>query len=89
MENNLCSLETTSTWKINCTIYCIAISCKEICNDLPTGKIQNKKYNKPEWIVNLENSIERIQREMADKQVVIECKILSNLPNITPPASID
>ena len=44
-------------------------------NDLPTGEIQNKKYNKPKWIVNLENSIDRIRREIAHTQVVIECKI--------------
>ena len=43
IENHLYSSETISTWEINCTIYCIAISCKEINNDLPTGEIQNKK----------------------------------------------
>ena len=52
---------------MNCTIYCIAISCKEIINDLPAGEIQNKKYNKPKWIVNF-------RREIAHTQVVIECK---------------
>ena len=58
---------------INCTIYCIAVSCKEIINDLPTEEIQNK-YNKPTWIINLENSNDRIRREIAHTQVVIECK---------------
>ena len=36
--------------------------------------MQNKKYNKLKRIGNLENSIKRIQREIAHTQVVIECK---------------
>ena len=72
IENHLCSLEIISPCEKNCTIYCIAISCKEIIDDLPTGEIQNK-YNTPKWIVNLENSVERIRQEIAGTQVVIEC----------------
>ena len=36
--------------------------------------MQNKKYNKPKWIITLENSIERVRREIAHTQVVTECK---------------
>ena len=72
-ENHLCSLKTINC-TTNSTIYCITVSCKEIISDLPTKEIQNKKYNKPKWIVNFENSIKIVWREIAHTQVVSECK---------------
>ena len=75
-STHLQSIENISLREINCTIYSIAISCKEIMDDITTPKQENtnRKQEKPKWIVNLENNIERIRTEIAHIQVIINCK---------------
>ena len=75
-STHLQSIENISLREINCTIYSIAISCKEIMDDITTPKQENtnRKQEKPKWIVNLENNIERIRTEIAHVQVIINCK---------------
>ena len=45
-------------------------------DDITTPKQENtnRKQEKPKWIVNLENNIERIRTEIAHVQVIINCK---------------
>ena len=66
-STHLQSIENISLREINCTIYSIAISCKEIMDDITTPKQENtnRKQEKPKWIVNLENNLERIRTEIA------------------------
>ena len=75
-STHLQSIENISLREINFTIYSIAISCKEIMDDITTPKQENtnRKQEKPKWIVNLENNIERIRTEIAHIQVIINCK---------------
>ena len=74
-RTHLQSIENISLKEINCTIYSIAISCKEIIDDITTPKQGNKsKTRNPKWIVKLENNIERIRTEIAHVQVIINCK---------------
>ena len=75
-STHLQSIENISLREINCTIYSIAISCKEIMDDITTPKQENtnRKQEKPKWIVNLENNIERIRKETAHVVVIISCK---------------
>ena len=75
-STHLQSIENISLREINCTIYSIAISCKEIMDDITTPKQENtnRKEEKPKWNVNLENNIERIRTEIAHVQVNIDCK---------------
>ena len=44
--------------------------------DITTPKqgTTNQKHEKPKWIVNLENNIERIRTEIAHVQVIKSCK---------------
>ena len=83
-SNHLQSIENVSLKEINCTIYSIAISYKEVVDDITTPKQgnTNRKQEKPKWIVNLENNIERIRTEIAHVQVIINCKNKGNLRNI-------
>ena len=85
-SNHLQSIENVSLKEINCTIYSIAISYKEVVDDITTPKQgnTNRKQEKPKWIVNLENNIERIRTEIARVQVIINCKNKGNLRNIKP-----
>ena len=75
-STHLQSIESISLREINGTIYSIAISCKEIMDDITTLKQENTnwKHEKPKWNVNLENNIERIRTEIAHVQVIIICK---------------
>ena len=45
-------------------------------DDITTPKQENtnRKQEKPKWIVNLENNIERIRKETAHVVVIISCK---------------
>ena len=75
-STHLQSIENISLREINFTIYSIAISCKEIMDDITTPKQENtsRKQEKTKCIVNLENNIERIRTEIAHIQVIINCK---------------
>ena len=75
-STHLKSIENISLREINCTIYSIAISCKEIMDDIATSKRENtnRKQEKLKWIVNLENNIDRIRIDVAHVQVTINCK---------------
>ena len=75
-STHLQSTENISVREINCTIYSIAISYKEIMDDITTSKQENgnRKQEKPKQIVNLENDVERIRTEIAYVQVIINCK---------------
>ena len=73
---HLQSTENISVREINCKIYSIAISCKEIMDDITTPKQENtnQKQEKPKWIVNLENNRDRIRTEIAHVQVIKNLK---------------
>ena len=53
----------------NCTLYCIAILCKELNNDI-SEPVQQRKASK-KWLVNMTNSIEKIKKLIAHVNVVI------------------
>ena len=59
-------------WEINCAIYCIALTCKELNNDVRTS--EKRKNGPPKWITSIESSINRIRKLISYVQVVIKCK---------------
>ena len=59
-------------WEINCAIYCIALTCKELNNDVRTS--EKRKNGPPKWITFIESSINRIRKLISYVQVVIKCK---------------
>ena len=75
-STHLQSIENISLREINFTIYSIAISCKEIMDNITTPKKEHtsRKQEKTKCIVNLENNIERIRTEIAQIQVIMNCK---------------
>ena len=76
ISTHLLSIENISLREINCTIYSTAFSSKEIMNDVSTHKQKNgnRKQEKPKWIVNFENNIERLKTVIIHVQVIINCK---------------
>ena len=72
MRDHLNRIENVTLWEINCTIYSIAISCKELNNDVSTT--EKRKNEPPKWITSIENNINRIRKLIARIQVVIKCK---------------
>ena len=57
-RNDLNNIENVTLWEINCTIYCIALTCKELNNDVRTSE---KRKNEPvKWITSTESGINRI-----------------------------
>ena len=72
MRDHLNRIENVTLWEINCTIYSIAVSCKELNDDVTTT--EKRKNEPPKWITSIENSINRIRKLIAHIQVVIKCK---------------
>ena len=72
MRDHLNRIENVTLWEINCTIYSIAISCKELNNGVSTT--EKRKNEPPKWITSIENNINRIRKLIARIQVVIKCK---------------
>ena len=72
MRNHLNNIENVTLWEINCAIYCIALTCKELNNDVRTS--EKKKNRPPKWITSIESSINRIKKLISYVQVVIKCK---------------
>ena len=58
MRDHLNRIENVTLWEINCTIYSIAISCKELNNYVSTT--EKRKNEPPKWITSIENNINRI-----------------------------
>ena len=72
MRNRLDNIENVTLWKINCAIYCIALTCKELNNDVRTS--EKRKNGPSKWITSIESSINRIRKLISYVQVVIKCK---------------
>ena len=72
MRDHLNRIENVTLWEINCTICSIAVSCKELNDDVTTT--EKRKNEPPKWITSIENSINRIRKLIAHIQVVIKCK---------------
>ena len=72
MRNYLSNIKNFTLWKINCTIYCIALTCKELNNDVRTS--QKRKNEPPKWITSIESSINRIIKVISHVQPVMKCK---------------
>ena len=70
-RNDLNNIENVTLWEINCTIYCIALTCKELNNDVRTS--EKRKNEPPKWITSTERGINRIDI-ISHVQVVIKCK---------------
>ena len=80
MRNYLSNIKNFTLWKINCTINCIALTCKELNNDVRTSK---KRKNEPsKWITSIESSINRIIKVISHVQPVMKCKRESTLQDI-------
>ena len=74
-NRHLQNIDDVTFWEINVTLYAAAISVKQYTNDLK--QIEHKPIRKnsaPGWIKQLEDSTERIRKEIAQLNVVIECK---------------
>ena len=66
---------TLTFWEINVTLYAAAVSVKEHTNDLKQKEREPiRKNSAPGWIKQLEHSIEGIRKEIAQLNVMIECK---------------
>ena len=72
MRNHLNNIENVTLWEINCAIYRIALTCKELNNDVTTS--EKRKIGPPKWITSIESSINRIRKLISCVQVVIKCK---------------
>ena len=57
-RNDLNNIEIVTLWEINCTIYRIALTCKELNNDVRTS--EKRKNEPPKWITSTESGINRI-----------------------------
>ena len=60
MKDHLNRIENVTLWEIICTIYSIAVSCKELNDDVTTT--EKRKNEPPKWITSIENSINRITK---------------------------
>ena len=72
-NRHLQNIDDVTFWEINVTLYAAAISVKQYTNDLK--QIERKPIRKnsaPGWIKQLEHSTERIRKEIAQLNVVIE-----------------
>ena len=74
VQEHITSLNNVSLWDINCSIYSMAISCKQLNGDIDVINDQQIKKEEPKWIMNLKNSIEKIWKLIAHTKVVIQCK---------------
>ena len=72
MRNHLNNIENVTLWEINCTIYCIALTCKELNNDVRNSEM--RKHEPSKWITSIESSINRIRKLISHVHVVIKCK---------------
>ena len=72
IRNHLNNIENVTLWEINCAIYCIALTCKELNNDVRTS--EKRKNGPPKWITSIESSINRLRKLTSYVQVVIKCK---------------
>ena len=62
-------------WEINLTLYAAAVSVKQCTNNLKqTEREPIRKNSSAGWIKQLEHSIERIRKDIAQLNVGIECK---------------
>ena len=74
-NRHLQSIDGVTFWEINVTLYAAVASVKQYTNDLK--QIERKPIGKnsaPCWIKQLEHSIERIRKEIAQLNVMVECK---------------
>ena len=71
MRNHLNNTENVTLWEINFTIYCIALTCKELNNDVRTS--EKRKNELPKRITSIESSINRIRKLISHVQVVTKC----------------
>ena len=74
-NRHLQSIDGVTFWEINVTLYAAVASVKQYTNDLK--QIERKPIRKnsaPCWIKQLEHSIERIRKEIAQLNVMVECK---------------
>ena len=74
VQEHITSLNNVSLWDINCSIYSMTISCKQLNGDIGVINNQQIKKEEPKWIVNMKNSIEKIRKLIAHTKVVIQCK---------------
>ena len=74
VQEHITSLNNVSLWDINCSIYSMEISCKQLNGDIDVINNQRIKKEEPKWIMNLKNSIEKIRKLIAHTKVVIQCK---------------
>ena len=73
IKEHLNTIDSPTLWDVNCSIYSIALACKELNDDIKEINNQQRKKDEPKWIVNLKNSIERTRKLIAHTQVVIKC----------------
>ena len=74
-NRHLQSIDGVTFWEINVTLYAAVASVKQYTNDLK--QIERRPIGKnsaPCWIKQLEHSIERIRKEIAQLNVMVECK---------------
>ena len=74
-NRHLQNIDDVTFWEINVTLYAAAVSVKQYTDDLKQIKYEPiRKNSAPGWIKKLEHSIERIRKEIAQLNVMIECK---------------
>ena len=74
-NRHLQNIDDVTFWEINVTLYAVAVSVKQYTNELKQLERKTiRKNSAPGWIKQLEHSNERIQKEIAQLNVMIECK---------------
>ena len=69
------NIDDVTFWEINVTLYVAAVSVKQYTNDLKQVEREPiRKNSAPGWVKQIEHSIERIRKEIAQLSVMVECE---------------
>ena len=69
------SIESPNYHDINCLIYATAVTCKAYIQDIQQKPANQKESNTlPKWLHHLEQSINRVRKELNPINLLIKCK---------------
>ena len=69
------SIESPDYHDINCLIYATAVTCTAYIQDIQQKPAHQKESNTlPKWLYHLEQSINRVRKELNHINLLIKCK---------------
>ena len=63
---------------INTVIYSAAVTIKEYLKDVKYAKVRKEEPAEPKWILNLDNKIKRLRRDISHTQLILSCSVNNN-----------